>query len=65
MKRDEQIEATAWGVAALAGMRAGLIQPFTAAKNSKKSMTFYPSKDRQAQYKAWRKAVSTALYYSE
>ncbi len=65
VRRDDQTEATAWGVAALAGKRAGLIQPFQLTKNPKKTMTFYPSKDRQVEYKTWRKAVGAALYYAE
>jgi len=65
VKRGAQIEATAWGVAALAGLAAGLIQKDKLGNGSKPGTNFLPIKDRQADYAKWRKAVETALYFTK
>lgn len=63
IKRADQTEATAWGVAVLAGLTAGIIQPHKQTQNS--NMTFQPTKNKEAEYKLWRKAVETALFFAK
>ena len=65
IQRDDQIEATAWGVAALAGKGLGLIKPQKHVHNLRKGMHFQLSQDRTPEYKQWRKAVGTALYFAD
>jgi len=65
IKRGAQTEATAWGVAMLAGMMIDLIDSNSIARNTVKSTDFYPAKDRQADYEQWRKAVGAAIAFSQ
>jgi glycerol kinase len=65
VKRFEQIEATAWGAAALAGLGADLIKMDKLTQRSRKAMDFYPQLNREAEYTLWRKAVETTLYFAK
>ena len=57
IKRNVQIESTAWGVALLAAKRANLIPSSTAEEH----ISFKPSEDLSANYKLWRKAVKASM----
>ena len=65
VKRSQQIEATAWGVAALAGLGAGIIKMEELKLRAKKTADFSPQQNRQSEYEVWRKAVGTALHFAE
>ncbi len=65
VKRSKQVEATAWGVAALAGLGANLIKMNELTQSSKRFVDFPSQQDRQAEYEMWRKAVGAALYFAE
>jgi len=65
VKRFENIEASAWGVAALAGLGANLIEMDKLRNPSKKAIDFYPQENREVEYNMWRKAVSTTLHFAK
>jgi glycerol kinase len=52
------MESTAWGVAALAGIKAGLIAGMDeVSSNWQHDLTFKPEHDRSADYAGWHKAI--------
>jgi glycerol kinase len=56
--RSSQVESTAWGVAALAGIKVGLIDGLDAvSKNWEHGETFKPKSDRTAEYAGWQAAL--------
>lgn len=62
VKRATQLEATAWGVAALAGLSAGLYKDKSEiAKMWHSDITFTPSVDRSDEYTGWQKALKGAF----
>lgn len=53
-----QVESTAWGVAALAAMKTGLLKDMKAISGAWKSgVTFKPETDRAANYAGWKSAL--------
>jgi len=65
VKRNQQTEATAWGVALLAAHSAGLIKAAELKNDSKCSDTFVPGKSRALEYQQWRKAVKVSLEFAD
>jgi glycerol kinase len=64
--RASQVESTAWGVAALAGIKAGLIKDLAALNKSWQSDARQePKVDRQAEYEGWQRALTGAFAYAE
>lgn len=64
--RSSQVESTAWGVAALAGIRAGLISGLDeVAANWQKDRAFAPECDRTADYAGWQAALKGAFACAE
>lgn len=61
IKRGEQTEATAWGVAMLA---ASGMPNLNVSMEQKKDTVFRPETRTTDEYKAWRKAVDMAIYYA-
>jgi glycerol kinase len=60
--RSAQTESTAWGVAAMAGMKAGLIKGLDEITNNwQHGDTFKPKADRSAEYAGWKAAVRAAF----
>lgn len=60
--RSSQIESTAWGVAALAGLKAELIDGLKSIQNNwQNNGTFKPRTDRSAEYEGWRCALRGAF----
>jgi len=57
VKRAKQLEATAWGVAALAALSAGLTSMEELAKRWESSLTLSPKQDRATQYSGWQSAL--------
>lgn len=56
--RSAQMESTAWGVAALAGIKAGLIENFNAvSSNWLHDVSFHSATDRANEYKGWQAAL--------
>lgn len=56
--RSAQLESTAWGVAALAGMTSGLIKDTAEIEaNWKREQTFPPKIDRASDYAGWQAAL--------
>ena len=64
VKRNEQTEATAWGVAKLAGIAANLIQENKFSGCEKSGSSFLPNSDRKVDYDTWRKAVGATIYFA-
>ncbi len=64
VKRSKQVEATAWGVAAL-GLGASVIKMDELKQRAKKTTDFSPEEDKEAEYKTWRKAIGAALHFAE
>ncbi len=63
VRRNDQIEATAWGVAALAGLTSGIIKKDELIKKQL-DKTFLPEKDRKAEYKNWSRAVRSTITFA-
>lgn len=64
--RSGQIEATAWGAAAMAAIGAGIISDTNAvAKQWIVDKSFEPVKDRQADYAGWQRALKGAFAIAE
>lgn len=60
--RSSQGESTAWGVAALAGIRAGLIGGLEEVSASwQHDLTVTPSRDRSAEYAGWQSALKASF----
>ncbi len=60
--RASQVESTAWGVAALAGLKAGLIKDLPALSKSWKSdAQVKPKADRKHDYEGWKAALAGAI----
>jgi glycerol kinase len=60
--RSAQVESTAWGVAALAGLRSGLIEDLAALNKAWKcDARLQPTSDRAAQYAGWKRALNGAF----
>ena len=64
VRREEQTEATAWGVALLAGISQKLIAK-QSIKKGDKSVYFKPKKNQEEEYKVWRKAVKAVINFSQ
>ncbi len=64
VRRNEQTEATAWGVGLLAAKNANLLSVADLKNDLKKSELFSPDKDRRADYERWRQAVKAALTFA-
>ncbi len=60
--RSSQVESTAWGVAALAGMKAGLIRDLKEISHLwRHDLTFVPETDRSADYAGWQRALNATF----
>jgi glycerol kinase len=60
--RSSQVESTAWGVAALAGIKAGLISGLAdVSDNWQHDLTLDPLKNRSADYAGWQSALKAAF----
>lgn len=60
--RAAQVEATAWGVAALAGLKAGVFSSMEdLSKSWRAELSVKPSQDRKEEYEGWRKALKGAF----
>lgn len=60
--RSSQVESTAWGVAALAGIKAGLINGLSqVSENWQHDLTLRPTKDRSGDYAGWQSALKAAF----
>jgi glycerol kinase len=60
--RASQSESTAWGVAALAGIKAGLIDGLgEVGRNWKSDLMVAPQKKRDAEYAGWRRALNACF----
>ncbi len=57
--RSAQLESTVWGVAALAAIRAGLIDENDISGQG--AVTFYPQGNRDYDYAGWKRALKAAL----
>lgn len=61
-----QVESTAWGVAALAAMKTGLIKDLDEVANTWKSgVTYKPEKERAADYTGWKSALKATFAAAE
>jgi glycerol kinase len=65
VKRAQQLEATAWGVAALAGLSAGLMTEAELSKGWKEGKSVSPKVDRKADYRGWKAALNGAVAVSK
>jgi len=64
--RASQVESTAWGVAALAGLKSGLIKDLAELNNSWKSdAQLKPSTDRTEDYGGWKRALKGTFAQAE
>ncbi len=61
--RNIQTEATAWGVALLAGRASGLIKADQNTSSEKTQSEFKPKDDKAYDYQLWRKAVAAAAQF--
>lgn len=60
--RSGQLEATAWGAAAMAGLGAGIISgPDAVEKCWNQGKAFHPAQDRSLEYAGWKKALKGAF----
>lgn len=60
--RSGQVEATAWGAAAIAALGSGLIQsPAQISKDWLADRSFQPSVDRTREYDGWKRALKGAF----
>ncbi len=64
--RSAQVESTAWGVATLAGLTAGLISGIDQLSAGwQHDRTFTPAVDRSAEYRRWQFALKAAFAAAE
>lgn len=64
--RSSQVESTAWGVAALAGLKSGLIKDLAELnKDWKSDAQIKPKEDRKAEYEGWKAALAGATVCAE
>jgi len=64
--RSSQVESTAWGVAALAGLKSGLIKDLAAlSKDWKSDAQIKPKVDRKDEYEGWKAALAGATVCAE
>lgn len=64
--RATQVESTAWGVAAMAGLTHGVIASAADLADSwQKDLTVTPTNDRSAQYKGWQAALKGAFAHAQ
>lgn len=64
--RSSQVESTAWGVAALAGLKAGLIKDLASLNKSWQSDSqVKPRQDRQKDYEGWKHALAGAFAHAK
>ncbi|MBN8659043.1 MAG: glycerol kinase GlpK [Candidatus Obscuribacter phosphatis] len=62
--RATNVEATAWGAAALAGLKAGLIKDLAELNAGwQKDLKVSPASDRQSELAGWRKALDAAFAF--
>ena len=62
VERAEQLESTAWGAAALAGIKCGLIESKEEmARDWKCNKEFSPGENREPEYDGWRRALKGAF----
>lgn len=62
VQRASQLESTAWGVAALAGIKSGIIKDLPELnKQWKCDQQFVPDIDRKADYDGWKSALKGAF----
>jgi glycerol kinase len=62
--RATNVEATAWGAAALAGLMAGLINVLAELNSGwQKDLKVAPASDRQSELAGWRKALEAAFAF--
>lgn len=62
--RATNVEATAWGAAALAGLKAGLIKDLAELNAGwQKDLKVSPASDRQNELAGWRKALDAAFAF--
>jgi glycerol kinase len=59
--RSSQVESTAWGVAALAGIKAGLFSQEDFESQWKSDAKVHPRTSRTEEYEGWRKALRGAF----
>lgn len=60
--RSSQSESTAWGVAALAGIKSGLISGLEEiGRNWQNDLTVKPTKDRTVDYEGWKRALKSTF----
>jgi glycerol kinase len=60
--RSSQVESTAWGVAALAGLTSGVIGSQQDISNSwQRDTTFSPKQKRLSDYKGWRRSLAACF----
>lgn len=59
--RASQVESTAWGVAAMAGMKAGLIKQSEFEEGWQCDLKVAPWKDRKEEYTGWQNALRGAF----
>ena len=57
VKRAKQVEATAWGVAALAALTQGLTNKDELRKGWQSGLTVTPHQNCQNQYEGWKAAL--------
>jgi glycerol kinase len=60
VKRAQQVEATAWGVAALAGMTQGLITKKEFETGWQCGASHTPKNDRESEFKGWQASLAGA-----
>lgn len=64
--RSSQVESTAWGVAALAAMKTGLIENQAAIRTAwKLGQSYKPATDRAPEYDGWKCALRATFAASE
>jgi glycerol kinase len=64
--RSSQSESTAWGVAAMAGLKAGLIKDEKALSDLWQcDLKIFPKTDRKADYRGWQSALKGAFAHAE
>ncbi len=60
--RASQVESTAWGVACLAGLKAGLIKDMVELeRNWQSDLKVMPQENRRAEYEGWKRALAGAF----
>ncbi|MBI4533582.1 MAG: glycerol kinase, partial [Candidatus Melainabacteria bacterium] len=62
--RSSQQESTAWGVAALAGIKAGLVSGLNAVSSGwRHDLTLTPHTNRTLEYKGWQTALDSTFAF--